>query len=685
MSHIYWELPEIPIPPQAYVNTNDGRVFLMSRDSENRRRRKSIGHATGNGNMHPNDTFKFLFPALWAEHYGQRQSLPPHMLDLGLYATFLAIAEKNGMYDLLHTHFGPLYANAVMDYAMFSTTDRSNSTHLFEDAMRTRVCFSKDRHSDSWFSDLFSSHLPSDAVHQFKIDWIKRCADQGCRKVWLCIDGSNNNCDSDSCDINEFGKAKSLKDVPIVSYMWAVDAATGRPITWFVNPGSMIDSKAFRSIAQFLAASSIEIDGVIADRGFCSQDVVNLAEECGFRYIIMLKGSAGGAQTMFDRHCNEVRWQVRSVINKQGIFGITDKAKIFANSTKENCIGLFFSGLSGSPSAVRFINKVLDCAEELRSEITAGKADVTVPASMKKYLEIAEADGRKEVRFRYDDWQRDMDRKGFYAIASSDDLSAAEIHNLYGLRDASEKQFCMLKSQLGSNVTRVYSRRSIESKLAVAFMTSVIRTEILIACRKLNLDVNQMIRHCDRCQLMLLPDGLYAFVDNLSARLKHFFGEFGITPEILKRMGEEINVRLGNAMQSQIRRMPQVKAAPKPPRGRPRKEKPAEDPNKPKRKPGRPKGSRNKKTIERERLAAEAVAKGEIPAEEVKRKPGRPKGSKNKKTLEREARERAQLEQAGQKRGRGRPKGSKNKRTLEREAKEAAEAKKILLIRRRSG
>ena len=155
-----------------------------------------------------------------------------------------------------------------------------------------------------------------------------------------------------------------------------------------------------------------------------------------------------------------------------------------------------------------------------------------------------------------------MDRKGFYAIASSDDLSAAEIHNLYGLRDASEKQCYMLKSQLGSNVTRVYSRRSIESKLAVAFMTSVIRTEILIACRKLNLDVNQMIRHCDRCQLMLLPDGLYAFVDNLSARLKHFFGEFGITPEILKRMGEEINVRLGNAMQSQIRRMPQVNAAP---------------------------------------------------------------------------------------------------------------------------
>ena len=54
----------------------------------------------------------------------------------------------------------------------------------------------------------------------------------------------------------------------------------------------------------------------------------------------------------------------------------------------------------------------------------------------------------------------------------------------------------------------------------------------------------------------------------------------------------------------------------------------------------------------------------------AKRKPGRPKGSKNKKTLEREA-----LLAAPPKRGRGRPKGSKNKSTLEREKREAQEKK----------
>ena len=51
----------------------------------------------------------------------------------------------------------------------------------------------------------------------------------------------------------------------------------------------------------------------------------------------------------------------------------------------------------------------------------------------------------------------------------------------------------------------------------------------------------------------------------------------------------------------------------------------------PKRGKGRPRGSKNKKTLERE---AAMAAQGLSP---VRKKRGRPKGSKNKKTLEREA------------------------------------------------
>jgi hypothetical protein len=85
---------------------------------------------------------------------------------------------------------------------------------------------------------------------------------------------------------------------------------------------------------------------------------------------------------------------------------------------------------------------------------------------------------------------------------------------------------------------------------------------------------------------------------------------------------------------------------------------------------GRPKGSKNRKTLEREALAA-AGGGADQGGSGGKRGPGRPKGSKNRKTLEREAQARAEAEGAAEerpKRGPGRPKGSKNKKTLEREA-----------------
>lgn len=65
-------------------------------------------------------------------------------------------------------------------------------------------------------------------------------------------------------------------------------------------------------------------------------------------------------------------------------------------------------------------------------------------------------------------------------------------------------------------------------------------------------------------------------------------------------------------------------------------------------------------------IAAEAATT--MPEEKPRRHPGRPKGSKNKKTLEREAEMKRLGIETPPKRGRGRPKGSKNKKTLEREA-----------------
>lgn len=70
MSHIYWELNEIPIPNFALINRHDARVYTVRIGPNGERRRTVIGRATGATHMHPNSTFKFEYPQLWEQYYG---------------------------------------------------------------------------------------------------------------------------------------------------------------------------------------------------------------------------------------------------------------------------------------------------------------------------------------------------------------------------------------------------------------------------------------------------------------------------------------------------------------------------------------------------------------------------------------------------------------------------------------
>lgn len=188
MSHIYWELHEIPRPSDSYINHSDGRVFLMSNDGLNGKKRKVIGRATSETMMHPNDLFKYLYPSLWTEYYGDK-NLPEHELHIGMYALSLGIGYATWLYPILQEVYGPLYGNAIMDYAMYSIMDRTDTTQLFPDRMAREVLFSKETYSDGWYSELFHLHMSEDHNHRFRMEWLKECASRGITKAWISIDG----------------------------------------------------------------------------------------------------------------------------------------------------------------------------------------------------------------------------------------------------------------------------------------------------------------------------------------------------------------------------------------------------------------------------------------------------------------------------------------------------------------
>ena len=105
--------------------------------------------------MHPNETFRLLYPVLWNEAYSKKYHDPAELLmSVGLYALCLGASTFNGLYGILHEAYGPKYANVVMDYSMFSIVSRLDVTQLYPERMKSEVVF-----SDRVYSDVSLGHL----------------------------------------------------------------------------------------------------------------------------------------------------------------------------------------------------------------------------------------------------------------------------------------------------------------------------------------------------------------------------------------------------------------------------------------------------------------------------------------------------------------------------------------------
>ena len=664
--NIFWNLHEIPIPADAKRNAYDNQVSKYYKDGNGRRRRVVIGRAVTETTMHPNQNFRYYYPELWKLYYLEDVTAQ-HEIHFGLYALLLGAGYRSGIYPLMHDLLGPEYANAIMDYALYSINWHSSTTQLIQDSLCEQMYFSRRLLDDNWFSSFFNDKLPENLIHDFKMQWLQRCAERNQTEVWLCVDGSNSDCQMQDSLLAEHGPAKSGNNVDIISYIWAVDAETGSPITWFVERGSTHDVKALKQIATFLALSNIKVKGIILDRGFVSQETVDLIEDkLDLELVMMLKSSTNAHCEMMERHGADIRWNLRNVLqsSRNGMFGTVDKVKLFKGSQSEHYVGLFYDGSNGSARSVHFINKVLDEAERLRQLLAVNPDAAEVEHKFRKYLYIDDTGSEPEVKFIYDAWQRDMDCKGYNSIATSELMSADELNQLYTKRQASETQFSLLKSQLNSGVIRVHSDKAAHARFFVAFVASVLRTELMLTCQKYKLDINDVLRKANTASMVLMPDYNYHAVKYCAKRVLTVLGDYGIKEEHFETFVNEVNTLKTTGLGSQFKKMPGELGENKQSSTTAEANK-KDEPISPKRKPGRPKGSKNKKTLERE--AAEAALKAAAP----KRGPGRPKGSKNKKTLEREAAE-AAMKAAAPKRGPGRPKGSKNKKTLEREAAEAA-------------
>lgn len=147
------------------------------------------------------------------------------------------------------------------------------------------------------------------------------------------------------------------------------------------------------------------------------------------------------------------------------IFGIVEKTQVFKQYHDTAYIGLFYDSENGTARASHSIKKIKAAQKKMEHAIGNGNKPA-VPKGMGQYLKPYQDTETKQWSIYVDtnNINRDLKCKGYSGIATSENITAAELNGYSNLRNASEKQYALLKTQLDDHVFRTRFNNGLYSK-----------------------------------------------------------------------------------------------------------------------------------------------------------------------------------------------------------------------------
>ena len=145
--------------------------------------------------------------------------------------------------------------------------------------------------------------------------------------------------------------------------------------------------------------------------------------------------------------------------------------------------------------------------------------------------------------------EKELSLAGYFAIVSSENMTAREAIELYKSRDASEKLFRSDKSYLGNKSMRVYSDEALSSKVFIQFIALILRSRIYIALKEKSekmlkrpnyLTVPAALKELEKIVMIRHLDGVYRLDHAVTATQKTILDAFGLNEGNVRYQAKEI-------------------------------------------------------------------------------------------------------------------------------------------------
>lgn len=557
---------DIPVVPGKLVRKNRGGHTYIEYEYDRiydpvkqytYPKRASIGRVDPEDptRMTPNENFLKYFPDAEIPEEIDRSDRSPY-LNIGTYVILHKLIQDCKLKEILDEYMDEKDTGFLLDLACYSIIEENNAGQYYPDYAYEHALFTADMkiYTDSKVSDFLHGLKPEQSIG-FLNSWNKSKNKR--QKIYLSYDSTNKNCQAGDIDLVEYGNAKVDAGLPIFNYSVACDSANRIPLFYELYPGSLNDVSQLICMIDKAQEYGYGNIGFILDRGYFSKKNLAYMDQNGYSFLIMVKGMKDFIRGIIEENQGSFENSRGKYVDRYDVYGTTVKRFLCEGDTKKRNFHIYYSDGKAysekqeTKQRIRRLKKYLDSC--------VGKECVPFGPEIGKYFHLNyEKDGKtlKLAEENTSAVEKELSLAGYFAIVSSDNMTAREAIELYKSRDASEKLFRSDKSYLGNKSMRVYSDEALSSKVFIQFIALILRSRIYTALKEKSekmlkkpnyLTVPAALKELEKIVMIRQLDGVYRLDHAVTATQKIILDAFGLNEGNVRYQAKEI----GNILQNQ--------------------------------------------------------------------------------------------------------------------------------------
>ena len=501
------------------------------------------------GKMYPNEKFLRYFP---------RELLPDQRdadyrsscLRIGPYIPIRKIVSEYQLDSMLGRLIGK-DAGLLLDIAAYTIISEDNAAQYYPDYAYNHALFTEDMRicSDSKVSDFLRDVTVNQRV-RFLNEWNEKRDHR--EKIYISYDATNKNCEAGDIELVEIGHPKDDQGLPVFNYAVAYDRNNREPLFYEGYPGSIVDISQLKYMLGKAKSYGYQHVGFILDRGYFSKENIQFMDANGFEFVIMVKGMRKLVNELVLREKGSFEESRANSIRAYKVSGTTVKHSLYADDSRDRYFHIYFSEKKQASEREELESKIDRMARKMKE--WEGQP-VRLGGDFAKYFDlIYYHEGKPDEKFmmgieKTDVIDREIRLCGYFAIITSEKMTASEALILYKSRDCSEKLFRGDKSYLGSRTERVYSTEAAETKLFIEFVAMIIRNRLYTCLHdemkkqehKQNyMTVPAALKELEKIEMIKGADNIYRLDHAVTATQKAILKAFNITAANVQKQADAI-------------------------------------------------------------------------------------------------------------------------------------------------